>query len=55
MIDKREHMSDAYWNHNRIEDNLAVDYTKLKEDLTILNSDRRCGFDGGTAELLKKL
>lgn len=55
MIDKRDHMSDAYWNHNRIEDNLAVDYAKLKEDLTILKSDRRCGFDGGTAELLKKL
>ena len=55
MIDRRDHMSDAYWNHNRIDDNLDVNYTKLKEDLMILKNDRRCGFDGGTAELLKKL
>jgi hypothetical protein len=55
LLDRREHMSDAWWEHNRIANNPAVDYAKLKEDLTILKSDRRCGFDGGTIELLKKL
>lgn len=54
-IDRRHHMSFAYWNHNKIEDNPEVDYDILKNYLDILNEDINCTFDGGLQELYKKL
>jgi pyruvate-formate lyase-activating enzyme len=54
-MDYRPHMSDAWWQKNNIDDNPDIDYKKLYEDLTILKSDRNCGFDGGTQWLYNKL
>ena len=55
FMDKREHMTEAYWSHNRIHNNTNVDYIKLKEYLDVLNQDPNCKFDGGVQEVYSNL
>jgi MoaA/NifB/PqqE/SkfB family radical SAM enzyme len=55
FMDRRQHMTEKYWNHNRIDNNPDVDYAQLKEYLNILKQDKNCNFDGGVQELYKSL
>ena len=38
MVRKWNHMSDEWWNENRIENNSNIDYTLFKDQLKQLNS-----------------
>jgi len=53
-LDQRGHMSQEWWNYNKIENNPDVDYEYLRDILTIMQSDG-AGMCGGVQEVLRSI
>ena len=54
MLHRWPHMTDDYWNNNKVTDNPNIDYQLLAGHLAILSNDKTANFNGGIHTFLKR-